>query len=390
MIAAMLYAATLSMHAVRAITVAPHGRPVWAILELPQSLNPGADGSYDDLRIVDDHNDETPYVLDPQCAATPARNATVSDVGFVPGRYTQALLDAGTAGTLYSGISIDTPRDTYFDRVDVAISDDRTTWRDVRNDALIYRVADSGDPGTQAISLPPARARWIRIRVLDPRAFFSVDSATLAATDSQTPQRVMLLHALGQSSSRDEYGRSIVDVDLGTPNTHISSIHFTTAQHEFSRDVSIFTSDDDEHWSFAGGGRIERFAHGTPILDVDLSQASGRYVRVKVTNGSDAPLPDLRAFVFGPRRVLVFVARRGRSYFLTRTASDEAPAYDLGTLLEHDNPQTFALAQLASGEAQHQSLQRTAISQPLILTIAFGVVIVTLGAVTLLTLRQHT
>jgi hypothetical protein len=145
-IGAVLFAGVLSANTARAIAIAPHERPTWALLELPQQIEPGPDGDYDDLRVIDDRGNETPYVLDPQCAAIPARQAILSDAGFVPRRYTEALVDAGSSGTLYSGVSIDTPRDTYFDRVDVAISDDRSTWREVRNQALIYRVGDSGDP----------------------------------------------------------------------------------------------------------------------------------------------------------------------------------------------------------------------------------------------------
>ncbi len=137
MIGAALFAGVLSSNTARAIAIAPHERSAWALLELPQHVNPGPDGNHDDLRIIDERGIETPYVLDPQCAEIPARQATLSDVGFVSGRYTEALVDAGKSGTLYSGVSIDASRDTYFDRVNVAISDDRLTWREVRNEALI-------------------------------------------------------------------------------------------------------------------------------------------------------------------------------------------------------------------------------------------------------------
>jgi len=53
--------------------------------------------------------------------------------------------------------------------------------------------------------------------------------------------------------TRDPPARStLVTLDLGTPNTCISSIRFSTTGHEFSRGISISTSDDDETWSYAG------------------------------------------------------------------------------------------------------------------------------------------
>lgn len=389
MIGAVLFAGVLSANTARAIAIAPHERPTWALLELPQQIEPGPDGDYDDLRVIDDRGNETPYVLDPQCAAIPARQAILSDAGFVPRRYTEALVDAGSSGTLYSGVSIDTPRDTYFERVDVAISDDRSTWREVRNQALIYRVGDSGDPGSQTVSFSPARARWIRVRFIDGDAPFPIDTATLVSTALAAPEAIKKLDASATLSLRDEDRTSLVTLDVRTPYTRISRIRFRTTRAEFARDVSIQTSNDGEHWDVAGGGPIRRFARGAPVLDVPIQQAAARYVRAEIANGSDAPLPNLGVSIFGPHRVVVFVARPGRSYALTRSAYAQAPVYDLGALLEHDNPRTFAMARISGITSERLQGLRAGISQPLILTLAFAVVIVTLGAVTVGTLRPR-
>jgi hypothetical protein len=389
MIAVVLFASILSTNTARAIAIAPRERPTWALLELPQQIDPGASQTYDDLRIIDDRGMETPYVLDPQCAARPTRQAILSDVGFVPGHYTEALLDAGNSGTLYSGISIDSPRDTYFNRVDVAISDDRRTWREIRNGALIYRVADSSDPGSQTIFFSPARARWLRVRVVDGGALFPIDTATVALTEPAPPEIIKRLDASETMTRRDENRTTIVSLDLGTPDTRLAWIRFRTTQPEFSRDVSIQTSNDGEHWDFAGGGRIQRFANGAPVLDVPIPQASARYVRAEVSNENDAPLPNLDVSVYGPRRDLVFVARAGRSYALTRAVNAQVPTYDLGALLEHDNPRTFATARLTEITRERSLGLPASVAQPLILTLAFAVVIVSLGAVTLATLRPR-
>jgi hypothetical protein len=388
MIGAVLLAAGLSGNGARAIDVALRERPVWAALDLPQQIDPGANGGYDDLRIVDDRGEETPYVLDPQCASIPTRSVAVSDVGFVPGRYTEALLDSGTSSAQYSGVSIGTTNDTYFDRVDVAISDDRVTWREVRRDALIYRVADSGDPGTQTISITPARARWIRVRVHDPRAPFAIDSAVLDAAQSAVPRALKRLAASSRTSWHDDDRTSIITLDTGTPHTALSLVRIRTPQAEFSRDVTLFASDDAVDWSYAGTGTIQRFAHGEPQLDVPAA-SQARYVRIDIANGSDAPLPELSAEAFGPRRIAVFVARPGRTYALTRLPRARAPEYDLSRLIERDDPRSFAVAQLAGTYVVHRSAP-SAISQPLVLTLAFAASFLALGAVTLATLRPRT
>ncbi len=188
---------------------------------------------------------------------------------------------------------------------------------------------------------------------------------------------------------RDEDRASVVTLDLGTPHTGIARIHVRTTRAEFSRDVSIQSSNDGERWDVAGGGTIKRFAHGAEVLDVSIPQAAARYVRAEIANGNDAPLPNLGVSIFGPRRVLVFVARPGRSYALTRSTEAQAPVYDLGALLEHDNPRAFATAHLTAITSEPPPGPRAGIPQPLILTLAFGVVIVTLGALTVATLRPR-
>jgi Protein of unknown function (DUF3999) len=389
MIGPVLFAGILSVNTARAIAIAPRERTTWALLELPQQIAPGPNGNYDDLRIIDDRGTETPYVVDPQCAARSTHQVILSDVGFVPGHYTEALLDAGNSGTLYSGISIDSSRDTYFNRVDVAISDDRKTWREIRNDALIYRVGNSNDPGTQTISFSPARARWVRARILDGKALFPIDTAAVALSEPGPHEVMKRLDASETLTRLNEDRTSVATLDLGTPDTRAILVRFRTTQPEFSRDVSIQTSNDGEQWDVAGGGRIERFANGAPVLVVPIPQTSARYVRAEVINGNDAPLRDLAVSVYGPRRVLVFVARSGRSYLLTRTADAGVPMYDLSALLDHDNPRNFARARLAGITSERALGLPAGIPQPLILTLAFAVVIVSLGAVTLATLRPR-
>ena len=371
----------------RSITIAPRPAPSWVLLHLPQGIDSGEDEQYDGLRIIDDTGMEVPYVIDPHCSTAPPRSVAMSDVGYVNGSYTQALLDAGTSGNLYSAISIETPRETFFTRVQVAISDDRRTWREVRSGTLIYRVANSGDPGTQTIDVPPARARWIRGRVFDSKSPFAISGATL--TDAQVPVAAPMqrLHATRISGLLEKHANTIT-LDLGTPHTRISGVHFETPQREFSRDVSLLVSDDGLQYHFAGQGTIERFANGTPSLDVATPATGARFIRAIVANGDDKPLPKLTLSVYGPSRYLVFIAQPGRSYGLVRVQSEAPPQYDLAELLAHDNPRSFQNAELAAFvETVPQQRVSRAQAPSWILTAAFGIASLALGGITLFTLR---
>lgn len=371
----------------RSISIAPRSQSTWVVLQLPQQIDSGPDQQYDDLRVVDDLGKETPYVLDPQCSTIQPRNAALSDIGFVRGSYTEALLDAGTSGSPYSAVSIETPRGTFFTRVAVAISDDRRTWREVNDNGLIYRVADSSDPGSQTVEIPSARARWVRVRIMDRTAIFPITSATLANEQDVALKPEQLLNGRRVSAVAEKHSNAIT-FDLGTPNTTVSRVHFETSRREFSRSVTILESDDGTDWRYAGEGTIERFMNGAPALDVSVAPQAARFVRVIIENGDDPPLPDLRFAAFGPSRFLVFVAQPGRSYILANVPSNAPPHYDLTTLLAHDNPRRLERAGLAGAVTVQRASPTRIATQPWIVTMAFAVAIITLGAITVATLRR--
>jgi hypothetical protein len=388
-IAEVLLAAAVTVGA-RAIALAPREHPTWALLALPQDVDPGGDQRYGDLRIVDDRGRETPYVIDPQCRALPSLDASVSDVGFVDGAYTQATIDAGTSGQLYDDVTLETSRSTFFTRSQVAISDDRVTWREVRTNALIYRVADSNDPGTQTISFSPARARWIRVRVVDPRTPFPIEGASLDLVAPVERDRNYPLAANTKIAYSRESGISTITFDLGAPNTSARAVRFETAQPEFVREVTAESSDDGVQWDSAGNGTIARFTRGSPNLEIALASTQ-RYVRVHISNQNDPTLEDLRATLYGPRRYLVFIAAPHRSYVLEQRPNAAEPQYDLGELLAHDSPRHLRVASIEE-HAPREEPQRVSghrATQNLVMTLAFAFVIVTLGAITLATLRPR-
>ena len=110
----------------------------------------------------------------------------------------------------------------------------------------------------------------------------------------------------------------------------------------------------------------------------------------EVINDDNAPLQNLVVSPYGPPRTLVFIAAPTRRYSLIRLSNARRPVYDLNALLEHDNPRHFVAAHLAQSRIVPSSVPIATVSQPLVLRIAFGVAIVLLGAVTLVTLKPRT
>ncbi|MBC5828872.1 MAG: DUF3999 family protein [Candidatus Eremiobacteraeota bacterium] len=347
-----------------------------------------------DLRIFDDHNTETPYVLDPEPRRTPSIGVIVSDIGFVPGAYTEALIDTGSSGVLHDALAIHSPKGTYFSKVQLALSDDRHIWRITRNDALIYRVGSDEGRGNDVVTFAPSRARWLRIRIYDPRGPFPIEGAALPDDNAPTVQLTPFAGRTAVAQDLPNHETRFV-TDLRANHLGISSIVFQARQRAFNRSLRVDYSDDAQTWQSTGGGEIWRYAHGEPQLDITLSQAFARYWRVTVENANDAPVDGLRMTLLGPQRVVIFRAQPQRMYRLLWDANVSPPAYDLVQQLQHDDWHGEAIGHLSLGQAstsveRKDFLQQWSAHQPIIMTVAFVVSIGGIGMLTLQTLRRTT
>jgi hypothetical protein len=339
MIATMLLAlATTATPKARTITIAPATARGYITLTIPQIVDAGDDGAYASIRVLDDLGNEVPFALDPTRAVVDSTSIAVTDVGFVPGRYTQALVDFGTSGDAHDSVTLQTKEKTFFVRADIASSDDRAHWATIENDTPLYRVANAGDEGNQTITIGPTRARWLRVRVLDPNRRFDITGATVSVAPPQ-PRLVALektVHVVQKEHA------TIVDLDFGVPNTSMNSVAFETSTQRFSRNVSLATQSEttDQNgirravYDEAGSGTISRFALGTPTLSLEVKGQTQR-LRVTIDNGDDPPLADLRVTPFAEAHRIVFSADPARRYRLVWGAETVAPSYDLGEQLAH-------------------------------------------------------
>ena len=307
----------------------------YARVQLPISVDPTAEGDFHDLRVIDDRGSEVPYVLDPQAPEPPDHSLAMSERGFVPGRGTQAVFDLGDDGMLHDALALRIGRETYFSRVAVDASDDLRTWRTLRDDALVYRVAQD-DRGDDIVTFAPTRARWIRLRVLDGRAVFPLDGARLARAASAPPSLAVAARATGGERPSDEPNTQRYTIDLRVPDAAIAAVRIDAATPTFARDVDLARSDDGTTWYPVATGSIARFAHGTPQLDVTAGGVRARFWRIDIRNRDDAPLSGVQVMLLACPHELIFRVRAGRRYAIVfANPTLDGPAYDLGARLAH-------------------------------------------------------
>jgi len=353
-IAALLFAVAASgWQNARAIVIPPVHLPAYVRVALPQSIDAGADGSYPGVRVVDASGQEVPYALDADPAASASGPVTLSDVGFVPGEYTQAIADMGNSGTLHSSISIEASQLTFFEHVQIASSDDRSTWSILVPNALIYRVQErADDAGETTVSYGPSRARWLRIRVLDGMRAFPITAAS-APVVAPAPKLIPLA---GTQSVRQSGSTTVVTIDFGEPHTNLDAIAIETTTPQFDRGVLLERSGgegEDSAWEQISSAPIARFPGKYHALGLSPTILAGsqhiRRLRVTIENRDDRPLAALHIPPLGYQHHVVFQAEPDARYrLLWNNADAVTPVYDLANLLQHQGWTVGAVATLGA------------------------------------------
>ena len=313
------------------------------------------------------------------------------DTGFVPHRYSQAVLDLGErprADTVI--LDVDTAkRPTYFERVTVEASDDRATWRIVRADAIVYRVADDNGRGSQTITFPESESRWLRLRIADPQEPFPITGARVDDTHSaQVPALAPL--ALAATSSVDaEQHRQIWTFDGNGVALRPSAVTFADGGTTFARHAVVESSDDGTTWSQAGDGEISRFAKGGAQTSFAFSGVERAALAGRRGERQRRARPRLAPVAArAPARRGVRSRAAAPLSPAVRQRRGGAPTYDLGARLAHSTwraePASTVVTNRERGRrTRSPDTQRS----PGVLTAVLLVVAVALGALALFTVR---
>jgi len=372
------------------VAVGPAARERYVRVPIPFSIAPDADGAYPGLRVIDANGTEVPYAIDPARSAPAPRRLTPIDRGFVERRWTQAVFDLGAGGTLVAGLGLeidDQLRPTYFERVALDASDDRLTWRVVRDDAIVYRVAQDSGRGDQTIAFAPTRSRWLRVRVLDPRAAFPLDGAVVERSDAPAAGLVRVSFAATPVATAAPHQQSWVFTAPAAIRP--AAVAFSDAGGAYARHATVQSSDDGTEWSDAGDAPIARFADGGAQTSFAFGERTARRWRVVVDNGDDPPVAGLQPVLLARRHDLVFAAAPAASYrVLAGNPAATAPAYDLGERLAHAawraDPATL---REPVANASYRDTRPIADRFPWLLSGALALVAAVLGAVALRTVR---
>ena len=344
-----------------------------------------------DLRIIDDSGQQLPYEMRAQITTPPEPvrvPATLRENSFVPGQFTQVIVDLGERSRFHNSLRVETPESDFIDWVEVAASDDAHVWRIVNPRAPISRFRRNKLEGNQTIRYSENNARYLRVRIEqagDPFQVSDIEVFSSPVAKSESPAEAAPLFSSLAPDSGVEGSETQWTVDLGS-NVPVAKFKFATSQPDFYRAVRILTSSDENEWQFAGGGEIHRYVGGGKTeesLAVPCYQASGqRYWRVEVLNANDSPLSAVRVSAVMPLRFVLFHPAANRSYRLIYgNVRADAPQYDLARTLQIPALEAMFHSNLGPEESTSNYADPRPFTErhPNLLWIALGLAVILLG-----------
>ncbi|HXV77549.1 MAG TPA: DUF3999 family protein [Candidatus Polarisedimenticolaceae bacterium] len=359
---------------------------------LPPAVHGQARPSLADLRLIDGRGDELPYVLfvDTGERTVDWRSAELSEAGFVDGRYSQVVADGGSGDRVHDTLRVDVVEDDFFTWVAVEASDDRASWRLVRERAPIYRFKRDGLEGKNEIGYPPTRSRWLRLRLLAQQEL-TVRAVRIAETTAREPE----LEAWAAAARREAdppAGESRFRIDLGHEHVPVSAVRFATAAAEFHRPVVVSVRGESGDWRQVAEGDVYRYRAGggdaasRERLEFRFAEDRGREWRVAIFDRSDAPIDDLRLELVGTPRRVVFRPESAPPFrLLYGNDRAEPPSYELARVTVREDWERASTVPL-SDESENEawvSPEPWTERHPLVLWAALGLAILVLGGLAL-------
>lgn len=379
----------------RPIVFAPGTPAGYVNITIPFDVYANAKSNLDDLRLIDDASQEVPFVLYAHHGESSEKQlpAKMGEISFVPGKYTQAVMELNEQAPFHNAVYIETSLTDFIAWCEVAVSDDARTWRIVDNRSPIFRSQKTNQSGVQKLHYSQTNARFLRLRIFDQDRQFPIEGAqifygvTLPAEEVSAPVDL-------KPEAKAAPQKSIWTADVGASPFALNEVRFTVDQRDFSRHVDVQFSDDGTNWATAGEGEIYRFSENgveREWLQIGIPERSEHYWRITVYNGDDPPLAGVQAALYATPRIAIFRYDPARSYELIYgQAEAKAAHYDLSRWIGTDAYKSAATATVGAEAANPAKADPRPWTEQngMALWIALGVAVVLLGYSALRSLQR--
>jgi hypothetical protein len=227
-----------------------------------------------------------------------------------------------------------------------------------------------------AVVFPPSDFRYYRIRATGVRVIRGATAeAVVEAAEPVVRQATIEM--------RQDERHTVVDADVRYRGLWVHELRFASSTPAFDRPVEVTGSMDGRSFFPAGGGRLYRFgAEGETTVPLNSRY---RYLRIRVANGDDEPLRDLRVTLRAYRDYIQLKGGYASPYRVLYGGPASRPEYDFSYEPDRgQEPQYVALgperlneafeppADTRSFAARHPSLIQGALALTAFLLLAGG------------------
>lgn len=294
-----------------------------------------------DLRVLDSGGRQVPWRLSSVRGDEHLRAARVLNAG-TEGGAAVALLDFGPERVVRTRIQLDVPLRPFVGRAEVYGSDDRKRFTKLSSTA-IYDVRGVTRAVSTAVVFPPSDFRYYRIRATGVSEIRGATAEAVVAAADPVERKATI-------TVRQQPRHTLVEADLRYRRVWVHEVRFASSTPAFDRPVEISGSNDRGAFFPAGGGRVYRFGRSGETT-VPLSSRY-RYLRIRIANGDDPPLSDLRVTLRAYRDYILLAPGFAPPFRVLYGGRTARPEYDFAEQPEvPGKPQYVALGPERANEA---------------------------------------
>jgi len=292
-----------------------------------------------DLRVVRG-GEEIPYLIEIRTGSVEFREIepAVINQSVIPGRGLQLTLDLGSH-LRHSRIRISTAETNFRQRVRIETSNDERSWAIARDDSYIFDFSH-GDRHMALLTVdyPVSTMRYVRVTVLGWMKTKAVRQVWSAYRNERPAEREVMATVQPQRSEDPQMKSSVLLVDLKQSGIPYDCVRVEAGPSHYFRAVELETSADAKDWRFVAGGTIFQ-TESDSSQSLTFSERHDQYLRLRIFNGDDQPVPVNNIALEDTLRLLKFrLAAAGPFYLFTGNPEAKAPSYDLAAVVAHEAP----------------------------------------------------
>ena len=341
-----------------------------------------AAAGFRDLRVLDARGRQVGWRTRSVRGDEQLRSARILNAGTQSGAAV-ALLDFGPERVVRERIQLNVPQQPFVGRAEVHGSHDRKTYTRLSSTA-IYDVRGATRAISTVVVFPPSDFRYYRIRATGVKAIRGATAEAVVAGGAPVARRAKI-------DSRQEERRTVIDADLGYRGVPVHELRFASSTPAFDRPVNISGSMDGKAYFVAGGGRILRFGEtGETTVPVNSRY---RYLRIRIGNGDDEPLRDLRVTLRAYRDYVLLAPGFTPPYRALYGSSASRPDYDFA---EQPDPRSQPAVAVLGPERRNEAFEPPADTRafaerhPRLIQVALALAAAALAAAGFFALRRRT